>query len=78
MVKIILVPSDTYFEENVLQLYRRSEVNLIAAIVDGCAVTCDNVRVLPNGWFGYSSLNGLGELRVPLDLVKHIIYYLEV
>lgn len=76
MVKLILVPSDEYFEENVLQLYRRTKASLIVVIVDGCAVACDDVRILPNGWLGYSSRNELGELRVSLDRVKRITYYL--
>ena len=79
MIKVVLLPKDEYFEQNVAQLRCSKSIEHIdVVIVTGHARTCKDARVLTRGWFGYTPRIGPGEFRVPLSDIIRVVFYLEM
>ena len=83
-VKITLLTEDKYFEQNLAQLRRllsgdqhHSANTWAEPVVDGSAYVCKDVRLLArDGWFGYT-MTALGrEIRVQMDRVERVTFYL--
>lgn len=78
MLKVILLPEDTYFEPNVMQLRRSKSVKHIDVVVDNRVYTCKDARVLASGRLAYSLRLSLGEFRVNMSAISRVTFWLEV